>query len=126
MFYKTLGFFFVGLAVLGVALPLLPTTPFLLLAAGCFARSSARWHAWLRDNRLFGPLLLDWEQRRCISRRARGVALLSMAGVGGYSVAFAISNLWLQLFGLLLLVIGSAVICRIDACETCGDGSPGD
>ncbi len=121
MLYKTLGFFFVGLAALGVALPLLPTTPFLLLAAGCFARSSERWHAWLRDSRLFGPLLLDWEQRRCVSRRTRGVALLSMAGLGGYSVAFAISNPWLQLFGLLLLAIGAAVICRIDACETCGD-----
>lgn len=75
-----------GLACLGAAgaglfLPLLPTTPFLLLAAACFARSSARLHAWLLAHRAFGPILEDWEQRRAIRRRTKGITTLLMVGL---------------------------------------------
>jgi uncharacterized membrane protein YbaN (DUF454 family) len=63
IFYKVLGFFFVGLGILGLFLPLLPTTVFLLLAAGCFARSSDKWHRWLLSNRTFGPIINDWNEK---------------------------------------------------------------
>lgn len=115
--FKALGFLFVGLAALGALLPLLPTTPFLLLAGACFARSSAKWHAWLHNNRIFGPLLIDWEQRRCIPLAARRLALLSMLTVGGYSVGFAVSQDWLRGLGLGLLLIGALVVCRLKVCE---------
>lgn len=115
--YKALGFVFVGLGALGVFLPLLPTTPFLLLAAGCFARSSEKWHAWLLDSRLFGPLLRDWESNRCIPRGARAISLISMLGLGGYSIAFAVSDWRLQLLGLALVIIGCVVVCRLRVCE---------
>lgn len=62
----------------GLFLPLLPTTPFLLLAAACFARSSARLHAWLLAHRAFGPILDDWERRRAIRRRVKLVTTLLM------------------------------------------------
>lgn len=65
------GLFFTGLAFIGVALPLIPTTPFLLLAAFCFARSSERLNNWIHSHRLFGPLLLNWKHYGAISRRAK-------------------------------------------------------
>ena len=55
-----LGFFFTGLAMIGVILPLLPTVPFLLLAAFCFARSSDRFHRWLVEHPTLGPPIRDW------------------------------------------------------------------
>lgn len=70
------------LAILGVFLPLLPTTPFLLLAAACFARSSERLHAWMLRHPRFGPLLDDWETHRAIrpaAKRAATVAILASA-----------------------------------------------
>ncbi|MDG2479242.1 MAG: YbaN family protein, partial [Alphaproteobacteria bacterium] len=67
------------LAILGVALPLLPTTPFLLVAAFAFARSSDRWHRWLREHRVFGPLIADWQEHGAIDRRTKLLSVLAMA-----------------------------------------------
>ena len=111
--YQLLGFCFVLLATLGVILPLLPTTPFLLLAAACFARSSEKWHQWLLRNRIFGPILKDWEQSHKISLKVKIVAVSSIVLVGGYSIAFAIQNPWIQAFGGLMLLIGLIVVLRI-------------
>ena len=61
-----LGWLAVVLATLGVVLPLLPTTPFLLLAAWCFARSSPRFHHWLLHRSWFGPYLRHWQQHRAL------------------------------------------------------------
>ena len=68
---RLLGFLFLGLALLGVFLPLLPTTPFVLVAAACFAQSSERMHRWILTNRTFGPMVRDWEEKRCVSCRWR-------------------------------------------------------
>ena len=115
-FYKPLGFLFLGLAALGVVLPVLPTTPFLLLSAWFFARSSERWHAWLLQSRLFGPMIRDWEERKCISRRTKAVAVLSMLLVGGASVVFAMEALWLRLVTVGLLSVGFGVVLLIPTC----------
>ena len=64
------GWVAIGLAILGVALPLVPTTPFVLLAAACFARSSPRLHRRLLESRL-GPLLIQWRERRSVPRSAK-------------------------------------------------------
>lgn len=83
---KGIGVVAVVLAVLGAFLPLLPTTPFLLLASACFARSSVRAHNWLRTNPLFGTYLRDWEDGRGLPLRGKVAILLFMWGSMGYSM----------------------------------------
>ncbi|HFD7740201.1 MULTISPECIES: DUF454 family protein [Serratia] len=97
-----LGWLAVVLATLGVALPLLPTTPFLLLAAWCFARSSPRFHHWLLHRSWFGPYLRHWQQHRALPPGAKWKAVLVIV------LTFACS-LWLVKIwwvrGLLLLML---------------------
>ena len=86
------GFLCVGLAALGVFLPLLPTTPFLLVAAACFARSSPRFYRALLGNRVFGPLIRDWREHRAVPLRAKLMAISAIVLVLGSSVLFAVSH----------------------------------
>ena len=78
-FFLVLGLAFTGLGFVGAFLPVLPTVPFLILAAACFARSSARLEAWLLSHPYFGPLLADWFARGAIPLRAKRAALAGMA-----------------------------------------------
>lgn len=117
--YKPLGLFFLALAIVGVVLPGLPTTPFLILAAWFFARSSEKWHRRLLDSQLFGPLLWNWEQRRCISLRTKVVALASMLVGGGVSVTFLIHDPVLRLATVGFMALGCVTIMSINTCCDC-------
>ncbi len=83
--WGTLGFFCVLLGAVGVLLPLLPTVPFMLLAAFCFARSSERMHDWLLRHPRFGPAIVNWHENGAVSRRAKWLATLSICVVWGLS-----------------------------------------
>lgn len=87
-FYLVAGFLSVALAAIGLFLPLLPTTPFLLLAAACFSKSSERLHQWLLDQPTFGPMIRDWETHRAIRLRVKGIASVLMLGLVSYPVFF--------------------------------------
>ena len=89
-----LGWLFVGLGVVGAVLPILPTTPFLLLAAACFARSSERFYLWLLDNRIFGPLIRDWRAHRAMPRNAKRVAIGAIVVFIGSSTVFFLVDPW--------------------------------
>ena len=117
--WTLLGVFFVALGALGAVLPLLPTTPFILVAAWCFARSSPRMHRWLLDSALFGPIVRNWEENRCVPWRAKITALVMMLGVGGSSILFAVPPGWPRWVGLGLIAIGSVVVLSLRTCEAC-------
>lgn len=73
------GLAFVAIGAVGAFLPLLPTVPFLLLAAFCFAKGNPAWEQRLLDHPKYGPALRQWRERRAISRRDKQAALLAMA-----------------------------------------------
>ena len=73
------GFASLVLGVVGIVLPLLPTAPFVLLAAYCFSRGSQRWERWLLAHPRFGPLVRDWRERRAVPLRAKQFAIAMMA-----------------------------------------------
>ena len=101
---KVTGLIFVGLAILGVVLPILPTTPFLLVAATCFAKSSPRLQKKLLANKTFGPLIHEWQQHRSIPRKAKRVALLTIILSVVWS-AYLLKNLLLTVL-VFVLVLG--------------------
>jgi uncharacterized membrane protein YbaN (DUF454 family) len=98
------GFVVVGLA--GIFLPVLPTTPFLLLAAACYARASRRFYNALLNSRLFGPAILEWHQHRAIAWRTKLTAIALMSLTLATSIVFFVEVTWLRvalaLFGLIL------------------------
>ncbi|NLF57801.1 MAG: DUF454 domain-containing protein [Candidatus Hydrogenedens sp.] len=96
----------VALGVLGMFLPLLPTTPLLLLAAFCFARSSERAHRWLLHNRWFGEYLRNYHERRGITLRHKVVTLSTLWVMIGVSALFLVPLWWVK---LLLLAIAAGV-----------------
>ncbi len=106
----TAGFLFVALGAVGVFLPLLPTTPFLLLAAACFARSSERFYRWLLGNRWFGAYVRDYREGRGVPVRVKIFTLALMWGAILLSVAFAVSNLFVR---IILVVIAAGVTLHI-------------
>lgn len=67
------------LGVIGIFLPIMPTVPFVILTAMCWGRASPRFHYWLIQHRLFGPMIRDWLERRAIPRRAKYLAWSMMA-----------------------------------------------
>lgn len=93
----------VALGVLGLFLPVLPTTPFLLLAAACYARGSHRFYRWLLADRRFGPLIREWQTHRAIPYRTKLYAIALMSLTLGASIVFFVRPPWLK---LLLAVFG--------------------
>jgi len=87
LIWLLVGLVSIALGAAGVFLPLLPTTPFLLLAAFCFARSSPRLHDWLHSHRHFGPLIENWNRHGSIDRRTKRVALVVIAATFALSVS---------------------------------------
>jgi uncharacterized membrane protein YbaN (DUF454 family) len=115
--YKPLGMLFLVIAIAGVLIPILPGTPFLLLSAWFFARSSEKWHQRLLDSELSGPMIRSWEENRCIGCRTKIVALVSMVGAGGASIFFAVEAPWLKLLGGSLMALGTLTVLSIKTCK---------
>ncbi len=93
------GIVLLGLGIAGIFLPLLPTTPLVLLAAGCFARSYRPFHEWLLAHRLFGPMIEEWQTYRSIPYRTKIIAILTMAATLSASIVLFVEPPWLK--GLL-------------------------
>lgn len=102
----TFGLLALVLGAAGAVLPLLPTTPFVLLAAYCFAKSSPRLHNWLVNHRLFGPLIENWERHGAISPRAKALAVATMAATPVVTVLIGAPN-W-ALAAQIVVLLGAA------------------
>lgn len=101
-----------AIAVVGIVVPVLPTTPLLILAAACFARSSPRFHRWLLGTRLFGPLIREWEETGSIPLGAKIWALSLMALVGGASIVWFVRPWWARVAMAVGLLAVAAWIVR--------------
>ena len=86
--YITVGWLFLGLGFIGIFLPLLPTTPFVLLAAFCFSRGSTTLHRWLLEQKTFGPMIRDWNQHGIIRLRVKWTSAILIVLMIGYPVLF--------------------------------------
>jgi uncharacterized membrane protein YbaN (DUF454 family) len=102
------GFISVGLATAGVFLPILPTTPFLLLAAACFARSSDRFYQWLITHRLFGRYIRCYRKYRAMTGGAKVLTLVLLWAVMAYTVLAIVHSLPLRVL-LLLIALGVTI-----------------
>ena len=107
-----LGILSIALGVIGAFAPVLPTTPFVLLAAWCFLKSSEKAHAWLYRQPLFGKALQDWERNRSIPRTTKVIAI--------NMIALSIVFIWVKVDGvqirysvtLLLLLVSAFILTR--------------
>jgi uncharacterized membrane protein YbaN (DUF454 family) len=112
IFFITLGIVCVILAGLGVLLPGLPATPFLLVASYAFARSSKRMHDWLINNKVFGPILSDFLDRRGIRLHIKIISLLMMWGMMFLSVFYLIEDDTVKFVAAGGAVVGTFAILR--------------
>lgn len=107
------GTFFLCLGVVGIAVPLLPTTPFLLLAAACYLRGSDRMHKWMMTNKVFGRYLKNYAEGRGVSWRVKTGTVALLWSVIGLSVAFATESTIVRI-GLAAIAIAVSIhILRI-------------
>lgn len=101
------GIICVALAAIGILLPLLPTVPFLLLAAFCFARSSERLHARLLQHPTLGPPILDWQELGAIRKGAKRLSTASIALVFAISVFLGLN---VTILAIQAIVLGAVLV----------------
>ncbi|MBN2654963.1 MAG: YbaN family protein [Nitrospirae bacterium] len=115
IFLVTAGTIAAGLGIAGIFLPVLPTTPFLLLAAYCYSHSSEKFYRWLLGNRLCGPYISAYRENSGISRRHRITAIATLWITIALSGIFFATALWAK---LLLLVIAVGVTIHLARMKT--------
>ena len=104
--WVVLGSIFVILGAIGVIIPGLPTTPFLILAAACYIRSSQRLYDWLIKNKTFGPYLKDYREGKGIPKKAKILATTMIVIFVGYATLFGLEDLLLRIMVGVLGLIG--------------------
>jgi len=112
LLWAFVGVVSIAIGAIGVILPLLPTTPFLLAAAYCFARSSPKLHDWLLDHPTFGPLISNWDRYGSIDRRSKSIAMIVILVTLG--VSFGIGVPWWALASqiVVLAIVSMFILTR--------------
>jgi uncharacterized membrane protein YbaN (DUF454 family) len=113
-FLICIAFISILLGLIGLVLPLLPTTPFFILALACFARSSEHFHQKLLKTPYIGPLLVEWEVDKKIDKNRKKQIILLVVFSFAISIFFLQSRFYLQLLLLLIMSILLVFIYRID------------
>jgi len=112
-----LGWLCITLAAIGAVLPLLPTTPFLILALACFSKSSPRFHAMLLRNKWLGPTLAQWEAKHTIQRKVKHKAIALIIATFSISIWVLSGRIELQLMLVCLCLIVLALVWRLTEAE---------
>ena len=102
------GTFLIILSIIGIFIPVLPTTPFLLLAAALYARSSKRFYNWLINNRILGRYIKNYREGKGIPLKVKIIAISILWITIGYSAIFAMEILWVRIL-LVIIAIGVTV-----------------
>jgi len=111
--YITLGWISLVTGIIGIFLPILPTAPFIILAAFFFSRGSERWHRWLLANKRFGPMIRNWEAGHSISKGAKIMALVTMVAGGTGTFFIQSIPLWVRVSqDIVLVLVGIYIITR--------------
>ncbi len=113
-FYGAAGWLAVALGLIGVLLPLLPTVPFMLLAAFCFARGSNRFHDWLVNHPQFGPAIRNWHRHGAVSRRGKKAATIAICVTFGISVVLGLPGHVLAIQAVVLVCVMAFLLTRPD------------
>jgi len=109
------GTIFLGFGIIGIFLPILPTTPFLLLAAACYARSSQRFYNWLINNKLFGNYIKNYHEGRGVPLRFKIFTISLLWITILISIYFVIKNYWIK---IILIIIAISVTIHILTIKT--------
>jgi len=109
-FYIVAGTIFLGLGAIGIFIPILPTTPFLLLSAACYYKGSERLHRWMLNNRWFGSYIKNYKEGEGISLRNKAFIIALLWSTIIYSIIFVVNILIIQ---MALLIIAFAVSLHI-------------
>lgn len=107
-FFILAGTIFLALGAVGIVLPILPTTPFLLLAAASYYKGSERMHRWMLNNRWFGTYIRNYKEGKGISLRAKVFTLSLLWVVTGYSALFVVNLILVQMI-LLIIAVGVSI-----------------
>jgi len=103
-----------GLGLIGAFLPLLPTVPFMLLAAFCFARGSDRFHAWLMNHPRFGPAIHDWQKHGAISKRGKIAAVAAISAALVMSLVIGVRPMILGIQAVVMACVLLFILTRPD------------
>lgn len=110
--WQALGWLALAAGIAGAVLPIVPTTPFLLLAAYAFARSSPELHRWLIEHPRFGPPIVLWQTQHAISRRSKRNALLAMAAVLATSFVLGVPTMVITIQAVALVLVSVFLLSR--------------
>ena len=111
----SLGTISLALGIIGIFIPILPTTPFLLLSAGCYAKGSKRFYQWLMKNRLLGSYIKNYKEKKGIPLKVKIVTILLLWSTMTVSIIMIVSNNYIK---LILFVIGLSVTIHIITIKT--------
>ena len=113
------GWFNIGLATIGVVVPGIPTTIFLIIALWAFSQSSTRLHSWLFNHQVFGPFLQNWKRHGVIPKQAKRVAIFMM--LGSWALLIYVSKSWILVGGVGLVMLCVAVFIATRPSSSCSE-----
>ncbi|MCF7481093.1 YbaN family protein [Vibrio sp. J1-1] len=119
-FFNTVGGLCILLGIAGIALPLLPTTPFILLASACFMRGSPAFHHWLHHHKTFGPILYNWNQNKAVESKVkqRGAIFIVLS----FTISIVVVPVvWVKIVLLVMAIVLLSWFMRLPVIELVAD-----